>query len=143
MKKILFFFLVLFLTTGAFAEPVYWEMTAAGIKKGILVRKAEVKDPTEWTLTGFNASATELTITKAALSGHTWMLTDISGGGTENGYLIIKINNVEVWRLRFPANGSTGQKVNLAAGTNQKIEAVISMGVSGSCFVNMRGVDVQ
>ena len=93
----------------------------------------------EWTTTDTCASDTTVTTTKAASETDLWVLTDVSGGGTQNGYLIVEINDVEVWRLYFPANGSVGQKVHLSGSANQKIEGVIVMTAAGNGAVNIRG----
>lgn len=92
-----------------------------------------------WSITDSCASDTTITITKAATEGKTWVITDVSGGGTQNGYLRIEINDVEKWRLYFPGNGSTGQKVRLKGSPNQKVEATVILSTSGDAAVNMAG----
>ena len=109
---------------------------ALELVRDYLYKLAEIN---EWKVTNTCIADTTVTTTKAASETDLWVLTDVSGGGTQNGYLVIEINDVEVWRLYFPANGSVGQKVHLSGSANQKIEGVIVMTAAGNGAVNMRG----
>ena len=84
-------------------------------------------------------SSTTLTITKAAKADTIWVLTDFSAGGTQNGYLVVKVNGVEKWRLYFPANGSVGQRVSIVSGKNESISITVTLSTSGDITANMRG----
>jgi len=92
-----------------------------------------------WILSANTDTETSISITKQSNKTDRWVITDFSGGGTQNGYVRVLINGIEKWRLYFPANGSTGQKVVIPSNFNDtiKVEAVINS--SGKCAVNVRG----
>jgi len=94
-----------------------------------------------WTLSVTGTSTTSVTVTKDADTNKRWVITDFSGGGTQNGYLKVLVNNTEKWRLYFPANGSVGQKVVIISGRGESVSVTVVLSSSGDCVVNVRGTE--
>ena len=92
-----------------------------------------------WTVTNV-ATATNVYATKSASATQKWIATDISGGGTQNGFIVVFVNNVEKWRLYFPAKGRVGQKVFISGAFNQEVEVYTEMTTTGTCTANIRGI---
>jgi len=92
-----------------------------------------------WTVTGSGTNTTTLTITKAANRTTRWAITDFSAGGTQNGTFTVVIGGVTKWKMGFPANCTTGQKIVITGALNQAIQIVVTLNSSGDVWANIRG----
>lgn len=116
-----------------------WILKEGYVQSAVTLFIEALPNTSEWTVTNV-ATATNVYATKSASAADKWIATDVSGGGTQNGFIAVRVNSVEKWRLYFPANGSVGQKVFISGAFNQKVEVYTEMTTSGTCTANIRGI---